>query len=83
VKSVEGGPILMGCFEDKDGNQAIMVVNMTDPGKMEKVSTTITFSGAKEINVYTQGEKSRVKLKGSKATLELGAGEGKFIQILK
>lgn len=32
VKSVEGGPVLMGCFEDKDGNAAIMLVNMTDPG---------------------------------------------------
>ena len=83
IKNVESGPILMGCFEDKDGNQAIMVVNMTDPGKSQSISTTITFKGARELNVYTAGEKERVKLKGSKATIELGVGEGKFIQILK
>ena len=83
VKSVEGGPVLMGCFEDKDGNAAIMLVNMTDPGQQETVKVTVTFDGERALNVYTGGEKERVSLKGKKAELEFGAGEGKFIQILK
>jgi len=83
VKSVEGGPVLMGCFEDKDGNAAIMLVNITDPGQQETVKVTVTFDGARALNVYTGGEKERVSLKGKKVELEFGAGEGKFIQILK
>ena len=83
IKNVEGDAILMGCFEDKDGNQAIMVVNMSDPGEKKTAKTTISFNGARELNVYTGGEKERVKLKGGKAEIELGVGEGKFIQILK
>lgn len=83
VKSVEGGPVLIGCFEDGSGNSAVMLVNMTDPGKMESVKVSVAFRGARAVNVYTEGEKERVALKGGKTEIELGAGEGKFIQILK
>ncbi len=82
VKTVEGGPVLMGCFEDEDGNQAIMLVNMTDPGRDEQIEVTVKFSGARALNVYTEGKKERVMLKNGKTEFVLGAGEGKFIQIL-
>ena len=82
VKTVDGGPVLMGCFEDENGNPAIMLVNMTDPGREEQVKATIKFSGARALNVYTDGEKERVMLKNGKTELVLEAGEGKFIQIL-
>jgi hypothetical protein len=83
IKSVEGGPVLIGCFEDKDGNLALMLVNMTDPGKDEAVTVTITFNDARALNIYTQGVKERVNLEGGKIEIELASGEGKFIQILK
>ena len=83
VKNVEGGPVLMGCFQDKDGNAALMLVNMTDPGKDESVTVTITFEDARALNIYTQGEKERVELDGRKIEITLASGEGKFIQILE
>ena len=83
VKSVDGGPVLVGCFEDDDGNAAVMLVNMLDPGKMESVEVTISFANARELNVYTDGAKERVVLNGGEYSFVLGAGEGKFVQILK
>ena len=82
VKTVEGGPVLMGCFEDAKGNHAIMLVNMTDPGREEQTEITVKFSDARALNVYTGGEKERMVLKNGKIDLVLESGEGKFIQIL-
>ena len=82
VKSVEGGPVLMGCFEDEDGNQAIMLVNMTDPGRDEAITVRVTFNDAKALNIYTAGRKSRVGLDNGTIEITLESGEGKFIQIL-
>ena len=82
VKTVEGGPVLMGCFEDAKGNHAIMLVNMTDPGREEQTEITVKFSDARALNVYTGGEKERMVLKNGKIDLVLKSGEGKFIQIL-
>lgn len=83
VKNVDGGPVLIGCFQDEDGNQALMVVNMTDPGKDESVTITISFNDARALNIYTQGVKERVNLEGGKIEITLASGEGKFIQILQ
>jgi len=60
-----------------------MLVNMLDPGKMESVEVTISFANARELNVYTDGAKERVVLNGGEYSFVLGAGEGKFVQILK
>lgn len=83
VKSVEGGPVLMGCFEDENGNQAIMLVNMTDPGHDEAITVRVTFNDTKALNIYTAGRKSRVGLEKGAIEITLESGEGKFIQILK
>lgn len=83
IKSVEGGPVLIGCFEDENGNQAIMVVNMTDPGRDQEITVKITFEDILALNVYTAGRKARVGLEMSAIELTLESGEGKFIQLLK
>ena len=83
IKSVEGGPVLVGCFEDKDGNKAIMLVNMTDPGKDEDITVKITFNDTRALNVYTAGRKARVGLTKGAVEIKLESGEGKFIQILQ
>ena len=72
----------MGCFADAQGNHAIMLVTMTDPGGEEQTEITVKFSDARALNVYTGGEKERMVLKNGKIDLVLESGEGKFIQIL-
>jgi len=61
----------------------LIVVNMTDPGKDETVTITISFEDARALNIYTQGVKERVDLEGGKIEITLASGEGKFIQILE
>ena len=85
IKKVEGeDPIAIGCLEDKDGNQALVVVNLTDPGKNKSVKCIISLNDIKECNVWTKGIKERVDIrKNKKIEISLDSGEGKLIQLLK
>ena len=84
VKSVDSEhPIVIGCFEDKDGNQAIIVVNYTDPAADLTNDVTIKLDKVKEMIAHDSSGSTHSKLKGGKLELTLQPGEGKFIQLLK
>lgn len=84
IKRVESEhPVVVGAFEDKDGNQAIMLVNFTDPAHGLSNEVNIKFNKVKEVSEYGKGGNNRAKVKGGNYNITLEPGEGKFILLLK
>ncbi len=76
--------VLMGAFEDKDGNKGFMLTNATNPSLKTDATVKVTFSDEyKGVMIVEDGETNIVDLTNGAATIELNAGEGKFIIPLK
>lgn len=71
---------IMGTFKDKDGNDAFMIVNYTDPYFDEDNEVTVKFNNAKNILMWREGQKIVVPLKSDGSyTFKLYPGEGRFV----
>lgn len=81
VKSEQ--PLVVGCFEDKDGNQALILVNYNEPSAGLSNKVTMTLNGVREVAAFEKGVKNRVKLAKNTYETTLAPGEGKFILLLK
>ena len=75
---------IIGAFKDKNGNDAFMLVNYTDPYYNLSNRVTIQFNDAKALLMYRFGEEYLVPLNADGTyTFELYPGEGRFIIPLK
>ncbi len=84
IKTVNSDqPMIAGCFEDKDGNQALMIVNYGDPSTSKSNKVSIQLNGIREVSAYDKGIKNRIKLTKNTYETTLEPGEGKFILLLK
>lgn len=84
IKSVTSEqPVIIGCFEDKDGNKALMIVNYTDPSDGISNKVTISLDKIRGVLSYAGGVANEQYL--TKGTFEttLEPGEGQFILLLK
>ena len=81
IKKLEGTQdTLLTSFKDKDGNDAFMLVNFTDPYFQKDNQVTIKFKGAKGLLMYRNGQKMIVPLGvDGTYTFNLYPGEGRFI----
>ena len=70
---------LVGQFQDKDGNDGLIVTNYSDPaaGLIDEVS--LTFRDANRALVYRNGERTVYVLQDGVLDLTLEAGEGIFV----
>ena len=85
IKSFEGTQdTLMTYYKDKGGNDAFMIVNMTDPYYQLDDKVTVKFKDAKGLLMYRNGQKIIVPLGWDKTyTFNLYPGEGRFVIPLK
>ncbi len=85
IKGFEGTQdTLLTYFKDKDGNDAFMLLNMTDPYFELDDEVTVQFKDAKGLLMYRNGQKMIVPLGlDGKYTFKLYPGEGRFIIPLK
>lgn len=75
---------LMTFFKDKSGNDAFMIVNMTDPYFKLDDTVTVKFNDAKGLLMYRNGQAVVVPLKADGSyTFQLYPGEGRFVIPLK
>lgn len=70
---------IIGQFEDKDGNDGLMVVNFNDPANNLTDVVSFEFEKANRALVYRDGERLVYEVKNNKLSLELGVGEGVFV----
>lgn len=76
-------PVVVGCFQDKDGNQAIVLVNYTDPAHNLTNKVSIKLDGIRGVSQYDKNGKTLIKTGNGSYEATLEPGEGKFIQLLK
>jgi hypothetical protein len=80
IKSVTSEhPVVVGCFEDNNGNKALVLVNYSDPGKKLSNKVTINLNGVKGLTVYKKGKPIVTTLNGGSYEVNLEYGEGQFI----
>jgi hypothetical protein len=80
IKSVTSEhPVVVGCFEDNNGNKALVLVNYSDPGKKLSNKVTINLNGVKGLTVYKKGKPIVTPLNGGSYEVNLEYGEGQFI----
>lgn len=73
-------PLLIGCFDGKDGNSAgYTVVNMNEPQSGLGAAATLTFDGATKLTVYQKGIATIIN--ANTCTLNLENREGVFITV--
>ena len=79
--------ILLGCFDDKDGNKGFMLTNATNPSEGKTANVTLQFkkptekdkTGYSGVQIYEKGVPRIIDLDAQgKVTVELEPGEGKF-----
>ncbi len=76
--------VLLGSFEDEDGNKGFMLTNASNPSEKKEANVNVTFSSQyKGVLVIDDGEESIIALKNGIANIKLDAGEGKFLIPLK
>lgn len=76
--------VLLGTFEDGDGNKGFMLTNATNPTENKNANVKVTFSSQyKGVLVIDDGKEEIVDLKNGAATIALEAGDGKFLIPLK
>lgn len=71
--------LLVGVFEDKDGNDGFMAVNVTDPQENVTERIKLTFTGKTKAMVVINGEVSYKALNNGKLIMDLKSGEGAFV----
>ncbi|MFC5403237.1 beta-galactosidase [Cohnella soli] len=76
-------PVVIGCFQDKNGNQALVLVNYTDPAANQTNKVSIKLDGIKGVSQYDKDGHTISKTSGGKYEVTLQPGEGKFIMLLK
>ncbi|MBR2337443.1 MAG: hypothetical protein IKA61_05830 [Clostridia bacterium] len=75
---------LMTYFKDKDGNDAFMLVNFTDPYFQKDNQVTVKFNDARALLMYRLGQRIIVPLNTDGTyTFNLYSGEGRFVIPLK
>ena len=75
-------PVLVGCFEEKDGGgYAFTLVNMYDLKKPTKATVSFSLDGYDTVSAYIGGEKTELKAKDGVFTVELEAAAGAFIMV--
>ena len=70
---------LIGVFKDKDGNDALLVTNFTDPAYRVDNLVRFDFKDVSKIRVYRGGVPYDYEVKNGRFDLELAPGEGVFI----
>lgn len=84
VKNIDGEhPYIIGCFKDEDENNALIIVNYSDPSHGLTNKVTINFNKARAITSFGKDGKEQEILSGGVYELTLAPGEGKFILIHK
>jgi len=76
-------PIVVGCFQDKSGNQALVLVNYTDPASNQNNKVNIKLDGIRGVSQYDKNGNTISKTGGGNYEVTLEPGEGKFIMLLK
>lgn len=75
--------LLIGCFEDGDGNVGLTLVNFSDPYEKKETPITLQLTADEEIAVIKNGETNTVLLKEGCYKTILAPGEGQFLIIPK
>ena len=68
-----------GIFEDKDGREAYLVVNFTDPFLKRKNKVTLTLKNATRAIVVKNGAEEVKRVENGKLELNLSEGDGVFV----
>ena len=74
---------LIGTFEDKDGNQGLMVVNFTDPANGLDNLVRFDFKEVSKVRVFRKGQVYDYEVLNNRFDIELESGEGVFIILVK
>ncbi len=75
--------LLIGCFEDADGNVGFSLVNFTDPYAGQNNQISITFRCMEEIAVIKNGQVRTQQLEDGVYSVTLDPGEGQFVILPK
>lgn len=70
---------LVGVFKDKDGNDALMVTNFTDPAHKINNLVRFEFNDVSKVRIYRNGVPADYEVKNNRLDVELAPGEGVFI----
>jgi hypothetical protein len=75
-------PLLVGCFEAKEGSgKAITIVNMNEPLEKKGATASFTLNGYTSATAYIKGEPTVLTANNGVFTVSLESGEGVFITI--
>ena len=66
-------------FEDKDGNNAYMILNYAEPSSGMTDYVNVKLGGATKAVVYIKGEREVVNLSDGILNLKIGAGDAAFV----
>lgn len=84
IKSISAQQdLLVGCFEDDDGNVGLTLVNFSDPYKKLSNSVSVQFNTAEPIAVIKDGDVSTIGLENGIYNAVLHPGEGQFLILPK
>ena len=75
----EAARAFVGCMKDTDGFDGYMVSNAEGPREGKESNVTLTFDGATQAIVYTNGVPKTVPLTGGVCTVNVPSGEGVFV----
>lgn len=75
--------LLIGCFEDDDGNVGFTLVNFCDPYLKQQNSVSIEFNFTEPIAVIKDGEVTTVAIENGVYTTVLAPGEGQYLILPK
>lgn len=75
--------LLIGCFEDSDGNVGFTLVNFSDPYLKKKNPVNLRFNAQEQIAIVKNGETEVVSLTDGIYQTVLEPGEGQFVIIPK
>ena len=75
--------MVIGCFEDAEGNVGISLMNFCDPYLKKESAVSLTLDTVEPIAVIRNGEVETVSLVDGKFTTVLAPGEGQFLIIPK
>ena len=70
---------LLGAFKDKDGRDAFLLVNVTNPADNAQGSVTLKFNNATKAVIYKKGRKVIESLENGVLKIIMGCGEGNYI----
>ena len=70
---------LIGVFKDKDGNDALIVTNFTDPANLQSNLVRFDFKDVSKVRIYRGGVAYDYEVVNNRLDVELAPGEGVFI----